>query len=101
MTFQFSASAWGVLAVFILLFCLEARRPRRRPKRARGPRWVLNFAVTALGFFTGILTVRPVALGVAAWIEGQGFGLLPLLPLPFWAQLAAGGLLMDLAFYYW
>jgi len=101
MTFQFSASAWVVLAIFLLLFCLEALRPLRRPKRAWGPRWVLNGAVTALSFITGAFTVRPVALGAAAWIEGQGFGLLPLLPLPFWARLAAGVLLMDLAFYYW
>ena len=102
MTFQFSASAWVVLAIFLVLFCLEALRPLRRPKRAWGPRWVLNGAVTALAFITGAFTVRPVALGAAAWIAGQGFGLLHLLPpLPFWARLAAGVLLMDLTFYYW
>ncbi len=101
MTFQFSASAWVFLAIFLLLFCLEALRPLRRPKWAWGPRWVLNGAVTALAFITGAFTVRPVALGAAAWIEGQGFGLLHLLPLPFWARLAAGVLLMDLTFYYW
>jgi len=101
MTIQLSSSALALVAVFLLLTVLETLRPLRRLKRPWPRRWVLNFAVTALGFFTGILTVRPVALGVAAWIEGQGFGLLPLLPLPLWARLAAGVLLMDLAFYYW
>jgi len=101
MTFQFSASAWVVLAIFLLLFCLEAWRPLRRPKRAWGPRWAVNVAFTALALVTGSLTVRPVALGAAAWTEARGFGLLEVLPLPFWAQLAAGILLMDLTFYYW
>jgi sterol desaturase/sphingolipid hydroxylase (fatty acid hydroxylase superfamily) len=101
MTIQLSSSALALVAVFLLLTVLETLRPLRRPKRAWGPRWVLNGAVTALAFITGAFTVRPVALGAAAWIEGQGFGLLHLLPLPFWARLAAGVLLMDLTFYHW
>jgi sterol desaturase/sphingolipid hydroxylase (fatty acid hydroxylase superfamily) len=101
MTSQFSYSAWAVLACFFLLFLLETRRPLRRLKRRRARRVAVNLAVTALGFVTGVLTVRPVALTAAAWTEARGLGLLHLLPLPFWAQLAAGVLLMDLTFYYW
>ncbi len=101
MTLNFSYSAMAVLGFFILLSFLEKLRPLRRLKRAWGPRWALNLAVTALAFVTGALTVRPVALGTAAWAEAHGFGLLNLLPLPLWAQLAGGVLLMDLSFYYW
>ena len=40
-------------------------------------------------------------MGTAAWAEAHGFGLLNWLPVPLWAQLAGGVLLMDLSFYYW
>ena len=101
MTFNFSLSVWVILALFFLLFFLETLRPLRRLKRRRAPRVAVNLAVTALGFITGVLTVRPLALIAAAWAEARGLGLLHLLPLPFWAQMAVGVLLMDLTFYYW
>jgi sterol desaturase/sphingolipid hydroxylase (fatty acid hydroxylase superfamily) len=101
MTFNFSYSALAVLAWFAGLFLMETWRPLRRLKRRRARRVGVNLAVTALGFATGVLTVRPLALLAAAWAEGRGFGLLNLLPVPFWVQLAAGVLLMDFTFYYW
>jgi sterol desaturase/sphingolipid hydroxylase (fatty acid hydroxylase superfamily) len=101
MTFNFSLSALAILGWFALLFLMETWRPLRRLKRRRARRVAVNLAVTALGFVTGVLTVRPLALLAAAWAGGQGFGLLNLLPVPFWVQLGAGVLLMDLTFYYW
>ena len=94
-------TAAAVVAVFVLLLILEALRPLRRRKRTRGQRLPVNFAVTALGFAAGSLTVRPAALGLAFWAQSHSFGLLHLLPLPFWAELAIGVLWLDLTFYYW
>jgi sterol desaturase/sphingolipid hydroxylase (fatty acid hydroxylase superfamily) len=73
----------------------------RRPKRRRPSRWAVNLALTALGFITGVLSVRPAALGAAAWAETQGLGLLHWLPGPWWVQLAGGLLLMDFTFFHW
>jgi sterol desaturase/sphingolipid hydroxylase (fatty acid hydroxylase superfamily) len=101
MTFSLSYSALVVLGWFGFLFLLEIWRPLRRAKRRRLPRVAVNLAITALGFITGVLTVRPAALMTGAWAADRGFGLLNWLPLPFWAQLAGGVLLMDLTFYYW
>ncbi len=101
MTFSVSYPALAVLIFFFLLAVLESRRPLRRWKRSRPRRWVINLCLTGLAFATGILTVRPAALGAAAWVEARGLGLLHLAPLPFWAQMAAGVALMDLTFYYW
>jgi sterol desaturase/sphingolipid hydroxylase (fatty acid hydroxylase superfamily) len=101
MTFSLSYSALAMVGFFGLLFWLETWRPLRRLKRRRAPRVAVNLAVTALGFVTGVLTVRPVALGAAAWAEAHGFGILNLLPGPGWAQLAGGILLMDFTFYHW
>jgi sterol desaturase/sphingolipid hydroxylase (fatty acid hydroxylase superfamily) len=86
---------------FLLLLVLESLRPLRRLKRRRKPRYGVNSALTGLGFLTGVLTVRPAALGGALWAENHSFGLLHLAALPFWVEVAAGVLLMDLTFYYW
>ena len=91
----------AAIVIFLLLFLLESLFPLRRPKRRRGPRLAVNFSLTALALVTGVLTVRPVALGGAAWAEAHTFGLLHLLPLPLGIQVAVGVLLMDLTFYYW
>jgi len=101
MTIQFSSGSLVLVAVFLLLAGLETLRPLRRLKRPRPRRWGVNFALTFMGFLTGILTVRPLALATAAWTEARTFGLLHLASLPFWWQLVAGVLLMDLTFYYW
>ena len=90
-----------VPGIFLLLLALESLRPLRRLKRRRGPRYVANGALTGLGFITGVLTVRPAALAGALWAQQHSIGLLNLVSLPLWVQVAAGVLLMDLTFYYW
>jgi sterol desaturase/sphingolipid hydroxylase (fatty acid hydroxylase superfamily) len=94
-------SPFLVPGLFLLLLVLESLRPLRRLKRRRGSRYPVNLALTALGFITGVLTVRPAALGGTLWAEQHSFGLLHLTSLPLWVQVAAGVLLMDLTFYYW
>jgi hypothetical protein len=91
------AAGW----IFVLLLVLESFAPLRRLKRARGPRYVVTSALTGLGFLAGVLAVRPAALGGASWAANHSFGLLHLVSLPLWVQVAGGVLLMDLTFYYW
>ena len=90
-----------LISLFILLMYYEAAYPLRRRKRARGRRWLVNLALTALVFAVGGYLVRPAALNVGTWTGGQHYGLLQFLGLPGWGQAAAGFLLMDLTFYYW
>jgi sterol desaturase/sphingolipid hydroxylase (fatty acid hydroxylase superfamily) len=98
---SYNISRFLVPGIFLLLLALESLRPLRRLKRRRGSRYVVNGALTGLGFLTGVLAVRPAALGGALWAERHSFGLLNLVGLPLWVQLAVGVLLMDLTFYYW
>src|SRR3989339_349600 len=94
-------SPFLVPGIFVVLLVLESLVPLRRLKRARGSRYVVNGALTGLGFLAGVLAVRPAALGGALWVQQHSFGLLHLINLPLWVKLAAGVLLMDLTFYYW
>jgi sterol desaturase/sphingolipid hydroxylase (fatty acid hydroxylase superfamily) len=98
---SFNISSFLVPGVFVVLLALESLAPLRRLKRARGPRYVVNGALTGLGFLTGVLAVRPAALGAALWVQHHSIGILHLAALPLWVQVAAGILLMDLTFYYW
>jgi sterol desaturase/sphingolipid hydroxylase (fatty acid hydroxylase superfamily) len=96
--------AWAPVSLvvfFVLLGLLEALRPLRRPKRSRPRRWAVNGALTLLAFGVGVALVRPAGLGLAAWVYSHGFGLLPWLALPFWAQFLLGFLWMDATFYFW
>ncbi len=91
----------GVVIAFILLFILETLLPLRRRKRRRAQRLAINAAITALGFVAGSFLVRRAALGLAVWGQGQPLGLLHLIPLPLWIEVAMGILWLDLTFYYW
>ncbi len=93
--------AVGVAALFVALLILETVLPLRRRKRSRRQRLPVNFGLTALGFAAGVAAVRPAALGLSVWGQNHSFGLLHLLPLPFWLEVAVGLLWMDLTFYYW
>jgi len=94
-------SLFLVPGIFLLLLVLESLRPLRRLKRGRGSRYLVNGVLTGLGFITGVLAVRPAALGGALWAERHAFGLLHVASLPLWVKVAVGVLLMDLTFYYW
>jgi sterol desaturase/sphingolipid hydroxylase (fatty acid hydroxylase superfamily) len=94
-------SRFLVPGIFVLLLVLESLRPLRRLKRRRGSRYLVNGALTGLGFLTGVLTVRPAALGGALWAQQHSIGVLNLVGLPLWVKVAAGVLLMDFTFYYW
>jgi sterol desaturase/sphingolipid hydroxylase (fatty acid hydroxylase superfamily) len=94
-------AAVGVVLVFLVLLVWETVHPLRRRKRRRGQRLPVNFALTGLGFVAGSLAVRPAALGLAFWMQGHSFGLLPYLSLPAWLEVALGVLWLDGTFYYW
>jgi 4-hydroxybenzoate polyprenyltransferase len=58
-----------VPGIFVLLLVLESIRPLRRLKRGRGWRYVVNGALTGLGFLAGVLAVQPADLAGALWVQ--------------------------------
>ncbi|HEY7411319.1 MAG TPA: sterol desaturase family protein [Vicinamibacteria bacterium] len=93
------AAALTLLA--LVLFGVERWRPLRRPTAALLPRLAVNAAVSALAMVTAGLSVRPVAVGLLGWAQGEGWGLLRVARLPPALAWAAAILLLDLSFYYW
>lgn len=88
------------LGVLTLMMALEALFPRRPRSFSRFRRWPSNLGIVILDTLVVRLifaTILPVTL--AAWCEQHGFGLLQILGLPTWGQIALGVILLDLAIY--
>ncbi len=87
-------------AMYLLFFFVERRFPLRKLRIPLRKRLITNVAITLLSLLVAGLFVRPVALGLAAWIQQHRIGLVAFLPGSFW-QFSASILLLDLTFYYW
>ncbi len=88
------------LGVFILVALWEAWAPRRARLLSRLQRWPHNLGLVALNTLLLRLLFPAAAVGVAAHVQAQGWGLLPWLGLPEWAALILAVVLMDLAIYF-
>ena len=88
-------------ALFAVLFGLERLFPLRKETRSILGRLVVNVAVSLLTFLAAATLVQPAARWALHWSAEKPFGLVHLVPLPAWLELAISFLLMDLAFYYW
>ena len=89
------------VALFALLFALERFVPLRKGARSLIGRLLVNVTVSVLTFLAAVTLVQPAAQWALRWSTDRPFGLVHLLTLPAWLELAASFLLMDLAFYYW
>src|SRR5688572_28071694 len=102
---QHKVPAWlrGTLVVgmFGVLWLLERRRPLRRkvePKLRRNGR---NLAVAGLAAVSLRAIEQPIIEPLTALIEKRRWGLLKLLPLPRWLEVALAVVLMDYTLYLW
>jgi sterol desaturase/sphingolipid hydroxylase (fatty acid hydroxylase superfamily) len=90
-----------VVGAFGLLWLLERRRPLRpevEPKLRRNAR---NLAVAAMAAATLQLVERPVTKQLTSLVERRGWGLLKLVRLPRWLEVALAVVLLDYTLYLW
>lgn len=89
----------GFLMVLAAMMLWELAAPCRRHEMPRLIRWTNNLALVVIDAALVRLCFPVLAVGVAIWAEGRGWGLLNLTDLPgAWAVIAAI-LLLDLATY--
>lgn len=91
----------SAIALYGLLLVFERVFPLRNSTRSLIWRLLVNVVIAALTFLAAVTLVQPTAQWALHWSTNRPFGLVHLLTLPAWLELAAGFLLMDLAFYYW
>ncbi len=86
-------------AVFAAMALWEWWAPRRKLTAGRKPRWPGNLGILAIDIVAVRLLVPTTAVGVALVAAERGWGLFPLIGLPYWAAVVAGVIALDLAIY--
>lgn len=90
-----------VLGAFGALVWLERRRPLRGAREPKLTRAARNLAVAAAGAAALKWTEAPVAESLTALVERRRVGLLKLVRLPAWLEVAAAVVLLDYTLYLW
>jgi sterol desaturase/sphingolipid hydroxylase (fatty acid hydroxylase superfamily) len=90
-----------VVGTFGLLWWLERRRPLRRAVEPKAGRAARNLAVAAAAAAALRLAEKPAADALTALVERRRLGLLKLVGLPAWLEVAAACVLLDYTLYLW
>lgn len=94
-------SAPLVIGAFGLLVWLERRRPLRQAVEPKLTRESRNLAVAGISALALQLTERPLIEKLTMMIERRRFGLLKLVRLPSWLEVALAVILLDYTLYLW
>jgi sterol desaturase/sphingolipid hydroxylase (fatty acid hydroxylase superfamily) len=88
------------IAVLGAVALWELAAPRREARYARGARWPHNLGLLLVDVAVVRLLAPGAVIAVALAAEGRGWGLLNVVPLPWWVALPMGALLLDLLIYF-
>jgi len=87
------------LGVFVLMLALETLWPCRPRSLSRRRRWPANLGILALDSAAVRALFPTAAVGVAAWADGAGHGLLQVLAAPGWLAFVGTVIVLDLVIY--
>ena len=90
-----------VLATFGMLTWLETRRPLRSSRQKKLARNARNLAIAGLSAAAIRAAELPVVLSLSGWVEQRRWGLLKLVDVPLWLELAAAVVLLDYTLFVW
>jgi sterol desaturase/sphingolipid hydroxylase (fatty acid hydroxylase superfamily) len=83
------------LGIFAVMALWELAAPRRALTVSKAVRWLNNLGLVALNTVLLRLLFPAAAVGVAAWAQQQGWGLLNHFAPPFWAAVLISVVAMD------
>ena len=84
------------LGIFVLVALWELLAPCRRLTVPRGLRWANNLGLVVMNALLLRLLFPAAAIGVAAFANGHGWGLLQHFEVPFWLAVPVAVVVMDL-----
>ncbi|MFZ5774861.1 MAG: sterol desaturase family protein [Thermodesulfobacteriota bacterium] len=85
--------------ILVIVALLELLVPRRRLQTSKPIRWVSNLGIVALDTLAVRLAFPVIGVHVALAAQEKGWGLLNILALPQWLEVALGILALDLVVY--
>ena len=86
-------------AIFLVMMLWEIVAPRRALSVSKLQRWTHNIALLLVNSVVLRLLFPAAAVGIAYAVNNSGWGLFNQLELPFWFEVIAAVLLLDLAIY--
>ena len=84
-------------SIFVLMALWEILAPRRERHVPKGYRWLNNLAIVAVDSVAVRVVFPAAAVGVALFVEAQGWGLLRLLEMPYWLVIVLSVIVLDFA----
>jgi sterol desaturase/sphingolipid hydroxylase (fatty acid hydroxylase superfamily) len=87
------------VGIFVVVAIVELIVPRRPLTTSKRTRWFGNIGIVAINTVVVRLLFSTGAVGVAIWVEGQGWGILNLMALPFWLKVVLSIALLDFIIY--
>ncbi|GAA0487444.1 sterol desaturase family protein [Parasphingorhabdus litoris] len=85
--------------IFLIMAILEIAIPRRKRVLAKGIRWFTNISLVIVDTLALRLIMPILAVGMADYAAGRGWGMLALVDLPLWIEIIIAFLLLDMLIY--
>lgn len=86
-------------SIFLIMALLETAMPRKKRVLGRGGRWFTNMSLVLVDTLAIRLIMPILAVGMADYAAGRGWGLLALVDLPVWVEIIIAFLLLDMLIY--
>ncbi|MDJ0958388.1 MAG: sterol desaturase family protein [Arenicellales bacterium] len=86
-------------SVFLIMASVELIWPRRKLSVSKVRRWTSNLGIVVLNTITIRLLFPTAAVGIALLAESRQWGLLHLLQMPYWTNVAISVVALDLIIY--
>src|SRR5688572_17483926 len=87
-------------SIFALLLLSEVFLPKRQRPVSRAARWPANFGVAILDSLLVRVFLPAGAVGLALFVQKQGWGAFNVLAWPAWVEVIASIFILDLAIYF-
>ncbi|QTD57014.1 sterol desaturase family protein [Parasphingorhabdus cellanae] len=85
--------------IFLVMALLELAIPRKQRVLAKGGRWFTNISLVIVDTLALRLIIPILAVAMANYAAGRGWGLLALVDLPLWIEVIIAFLLLDMLIY--
>lgn len=85
------------VSVFIVMALAETFFPRKRLTQPRARRWFANWGLVVVDTLALRIVFPVLAVGVATYAEGQGWGILNNVALPIWLEVVIAIIVLDIA----
>ena len=86
-------------SIFAIMALSEVFLPRKARTQTRRRRWLTNWSLVIIDTLALRIIFPVLVVGMAAYAETRGWGLLNTLTLPLWLEIAIAILLLDMAVY--